>query len=112
MAERNEKGKGKNEKSKGKRKKGDRTAEEGYTRLFLSVSKIDGFFAREIIKLINDKVTRWQTGTRLKMLSAILMTGSIITTMTGINGNWPSCHPTSTIVTSPPESTLFPESLR
>ena len=56
VAERNEKGKGKNEKSKGKRKKGDRTAEEGYTRLFLSVSKIDGFFAREIIKLINDKV--------------------------------------------------------
>jgi ATP-dependent RNA helicase DeaD len=32
------------------------TAEEGYTRLFLSVSKIDGFFAKEIIKLINDKV--------------------------------------------------------
>ena len=31
-------------------------SEEGYTRLFLSVSKIDGFFAKEIIKLINDKV--------------------------------------------------------
>jgi len=41
---------------KGKRAKGDHSAEEGYTRLFLSVSKIDGFFAKEIIKLINDKV--------------------------------------------------------
>ena len=52
-----EKVKSKNEKVKGeKRKKGDHTAEEGYTRLFLSVSKIDGFFAKEIIKLINDKV--------------------------------------------------------
>ena len=49
--------KSKNEKVKGeKRKKGDHTAEEGYTRLFLSVSKIDGFFAKEIIKLINDHV--------------------------------------------------------
>ena len=52
-----EKGKEKSEKLNGKkRKKGDHTAEEGYTRLFLSVSKIDGFFAKEIIKLINDKV--------------------------------------------------------
>ena len=56
VAERSEKGKGKGEKSGKKRKKGDHTAEEGYTRLFLSVSKIDGFFAKEIIKLINDKV--------------------------------------------------------
>ena len=52
-----EKGKEKSDKLNGKkRKKGDHTAEEGYTRLFLSVSKIDGFFAKEIIKLINDKV--------------------------------------------------------
>lgn len=52
-----EKVKSKNEKVKGeKRKKGDYTAEEGYTRIFLSVSKIDGFFAKEIIKLINDHV--------------------------------------------------------
>ena len=50
------KAKGEGEKTKGKRKKGDHTAEEGYTRLFLSVSKIDGFFAKDIIKLINDKV--------------------------------------------------------
>lgn len=48
--------KGEGQKTKGKRKKGDHTAEEGYIRLFLSVSKIDGFFAKEIIKLINDKV--------------------------------------------------------
>ena len=53
VAEKSEKGKEKGEK---KRKKGDHTAEEGYTRLFLSVSKIDGYFAKEIIKLINDHV--------------------------------------------------------
>ncbi len=53
-----EKGQGAKDKASSgkKRKKGDHTAEEGYTRLFLSVSKIDGFFAKEIIKLINDKV--------------------------------------------------------
>lgn len=57
IAEVNEKEKSKKEKVKGeKRKKGDHTAEEGYTRLFLSISKIDGFFAKEIIKLINDRV--------------------------------------------------------
>ena len=50
------KAKGEGQTTKGKRKKGDHTAEEGYTRLFLSVSKIDGFFAKDIIKLINDKV--------------------------------------------------------
>ena len=48
--------KDKGQKGKEKRKKGDHSAEEGYTRLFLSVSKIDGFFAKEIIKLINDHV--------------------------------------------------------
>lgn len=40
----------------GRRKKGERTAEEGYTRLFLTVSKMDGFYAKEIIKLINEHV--------------------------------------------------------
>lgn len=50
------KAKGEGKKAKGKQKKGDHTAEEGYTRLFLSLSKIDGYFAKEIIKLINDKV--------------------------------------------------------
>lgn len=51
-------GKGEGQKAKGKKQKGKggHTAEEGYTRLFLSLSKIDGFFAKEIIKLINDKV--------------------------------------------------------
>lgn len=39
-----------------KRKKGDRSAEAGFTRLFCPVSKIDGFFAKELIKLINDHV--------------------------------------------------------
>lgn len=31
-------------------------AEEGYTRLFLNVGKVDGFYAKEIMKLINDNV--------------------------------------------------------
>jgi len=35
---------------------GQREAEAGYARLFLTVSKIDGFYAKEIIKLINDHV--------------------------------------------------------
>lgn len=35
---------------------GPRTAEEGYTRLFLNVGKIDGFYAKEIISLINRNV--------------------------------------------------------
>ena len=35
---------------------GPRTAEEGYTRLFLNVGKIDGFYAKEIIGLINRNV--------------------------------------------------------
>ncbi len=46
------------EKGKGRREKsgGTRTAEEGYTRLFLNVGKIDGFYAKEIIGLINRNV--------------------------------------------------------
>ena len=51
------KAKDEGQKTKGKRKKSERgVAEEGYARLFLSVSKIDGFFAKELIKLINDHV--------------------------------------------------------
>ncbi len=42
--------------SGGRRRRGERTAEEGYTRLFLNVGKIDGMFAREIIGLINKNV--------------------------------------------------------
>ncbi len=33
--------------------KGPREAEEGYTRLFLNVGKIDGFYAKEVMGLIN-----------------------------------------------------------
>lgn len=40
----------------GRRRRGDRTAEEGYTRLFINVGKIDGMFAREIIGLLNKHV--------------------------------------------------------
>lgn len=40
----------------GKRKKGDRTAEAGFTRLFVTVGKTDGIFAREMIRLVNDNV--------------------------------------------------------
>lgn len=39
---------------------GPRTAEEGYTRLFLNVGKIDGFYAKEIIGLINRNVKDMQ----------------------------------------------------
>lgn len=39
-----------------RKKKGDRTAEEGYVRLFLNVGKMDGMYAREIIGLINSNV--------------------------------------------------------
>jgi ATP-dependent RNA helicase DeaD len=35
------------------RKKGANGAEEGYTRIFLNVGKFDGFYAREIMALIN-----------------------------------------------------------
>ena len=39
-----------------RRKKGDRTAEEGYKRMFITLGKLDGFYAKELIKLINDHV--------------------------------------------------------
>ncbi|MCR5535145.1 MAG: DEAD/DEAH box helicase [Bacteroidaceae bacterium] len=41
---------------KGSRKKSDHTPEEGYTRLFLNVGKIDKMYAREIMGLINSNV--------------------------------------------------------
>ncbi|MBO6124281.1 MAG: DEAD/DEAH box helicase [Bacteroidaceae bacterium] len=41
---------------KGSRKKSDHTPEEGYTRLFLNVGKIDKMYAREIMGLINTNV--------------------------------------------------------
>ena len=47
-------GKGGNGADRSKRGgKGPRQAEEGYTRLFLNVGKIDGFYAKEVIGLIN-----------------------------------------------------------
>lgn len=42
--------------SKKHREKGARTAEAGYTRLFLSLGKLDGFYAKEIMKLVNEHV--------------------------------------------------------
>lgn len=47
------KGSSRSERGRGGSKGGPRTAEEGYTRLFLNVGKIDGFYAKEIIGLIN-----------------------------------------------------------
>ena len=41
------------DKERGKRKKGDRSAEAGYTRLFVTVGKMDGVYAREMIRLID-----------------------------------------------------------
>ncbi len=38
------------------RKSGGRQAEEGYTRLFLNLGKVDGFYAKEVMKLVNDHV--------------------------------------------------------
>ena len=47
-------GKGGNGSDRSKRGgKGPRQAEEGYTRLFINVGKIDGFYAKEVIGLIN-----------------------------------------------------------
>ena len=41
---------------RGTKGSGPREAEEGYTRLFINVGKIDGFYAKEIIGLINRTV--------------------------------------------------------
>ena len=48
-------GKGKNEKGRGKRAGGDHAPEAGFTRLFITLGKVDGFYAREIIGLINNR---------------------------------------------------------
>lgn len=48
--------KGSSDRSKRGSKGGARQAEEGYTRLFINVGKIDGFYAKEIIGLINRSV--------------------------------------------------------
>ena len=41
---------------KTRRKKGDRTAEEGYTRIFVTLGKTDGYYAKELIRLVNTNV--------------------------------------------------------
>ncbi|MCM1108243.1 MAG: DEAD/DEAH box helicase [Clostridium sp.] len=46
--------KGKGERGK---KGGNRTAEAGYTRLFLNLGKVDGFYAKEVMKLVNEHVS-------------------------------------------------------
>ena len=52
----NEKGKEKKERKKGERserRERSRTAEKGYTRLFINLGKTDGFFPNQVIDLIN-----------------------------------------------------------
>lgn len=44
------------EKGEKRGKRNAHGAEEGYTRLFLNVGKVDGFYAKEVMKLINDNV--------------------------------------------------------
>lgn len=43
------------------REKTERTAEKGYTRLFLNVGKTDGFYANQIIELINRNMKKQRT---------------------------------------------------
>ncbi len=52
--------KGKKDKTKGERGErrraaGDHEPEEGYTRIFITLGKVDGFYAREIIGLVNNR---------------------------------------------------------
>ena len=42
-------------------KKTERKAEKGYTRLFLNVGKTDGFYANQIIELINRNMKKQRT---------------------------------------------------
>lgn len=49
-----EKGEGKGER-KGRRAEGDHEPEEGYSRIFITLGKADGFYAREIIGLVNNR---------------------------------------------------------
>ena len=44
------------DKNQKKGKRNGRQAEEGYTRLFLNLGKVDGFYAKEVMKLVNDNV--------------------------------------------------------
>jgi len=50
------KSKGKKESGEGHRRaEGDHEPEEGYTRIFITLGKVDGFYAREIIGLVNNR---------------------------------------------------------
>ncbi|MCR4994310.1 MAG: DEAD/DEAH box helicase [Bacteroidales bacterium] len=40
---------------KGRRAEGDHAPEEGYARIFITLGKVDGFYAREIIGLVNNR---------------------------------------------------------
>ncbi len=51
-----ERGRGDKFQERGARGKGPRGAEPGYSRLFLSLGKLDGFYAKEIMKLVNEHV--------------------------------------------------------
>ena len=54
---------GRGEKGDKKGKRGGRKPEEGYTRLFLNLGKVDGFYAKEVMKLVNDHVQgKWKSG--------------------------------------------------
>lgn len=44
------------DKPKGEKGKRGRNAEEGFVRLFLNLGKLDGFYAKEVMKLVNDHV--------------------------------------------------------
>lgn len=44
------------DKAKGEKGKRGRNAEEGFVRLFLNLGKLDGFYAKEVMKLVNDHV--------------------------------------------------------
>lgn len=44
------------DKPKGEKGKHGRNAEEGFVRLFLNLGKLDGFYAKEVMKLVNDHV--------------------------------------------------------
>ena len=60
----NEKGKEKKEKKKGERperRERSRTAEKGYTRLFINLGKTDGFFPNQVIELINRNLKKERT---------------------------------------------------
>lgn len=49
------KGKDKKTSTSGHRAVGDHSPEEGYTRIFITLGKVDGFYAREIIGLVNNR---------------------------------------------------------